>query len=114
MFMFLPSTLDRKKDIQQYNDNVNLHPVHTRYEQLKVLNNNKDFDPSDLDNSALKKDIVKIFYTIMKEVAGISNHNLIRNPNTYLSQGGKIDPEFEFSWIYNSYKEAQQKFQLGY
>ena len=77
MFMFLPSTLHRKEDIQQYNDNVNLHPVDVSYEQLKVLNNNKDFDPSDLNNSALRKDIVKIFYTIMKEVAGVSNHNLI-------------------------------------
>ena len=38
MFMFLPSILDRKEDIQLYN------PVDVRYEQLKVLNNNKDFD----------------------------------------------------------------------
>ena len=108
MFMPLPSTLDRKEDIQQYNDNVNLHPVDVSYEQLKVLNNNKD-----LDNSAVRKDIVKIFYTILKEVAGVSNYSLIRNSNAYLSQGGKIDPEFVFSWVDNSYKEAQQKFQLS-
>ena len=114
MFMFLPSSLNRKEDIQQYNNNVNLHPVDVSYEQLKVLNNNKDFDPSDLDNSALRKDIVKTFYSIIKEVAGISNHNLIRNSNAYMSQGGNIDPEFEFSWIDNSYLEAQQKFQLEY
>ena len=113
MFVFA-STLDYKEDIQQYNNNVNLHPVDVSYEQLKVLNNNKDFDPSDLDNSALRKDIVKTFYSIIKEVAGISNHNLIRNSNAYMSQGGNIDPEFEFSWIDNSYLEAQQKFQLGY
>ena len=100
--MFLPSTLDRKEDIQHYNDNVNLHPVDVSYEQLKVLNNNKDFDPSDLDNSALTKDIVKLFYSIMKEVASVSNHNLVRNSNAYVSQGGKINPEFEFSWIDNS------------
>ena len=109
--MFLPSTLDRKEDIQHYNDNVNLHPVDVSCEQPKVLNNNKDFD---LDNSALTKDIVKLFYSIMKEVASISNHNLVRNSNAYMSQGGKINPEFEFSWIDNSYHEAQQKFQLGY
>ena len=105
MFVFA-STLDYKEDIQQYNNNVNLHPVDVSYEQLKVLNNNKDFDPSDLNNSALRKDIVKIFYTIMKEVAGVSNHNLIRNSNAYLSQGGKIDPEVDFSWIDNSYQET--------
>ena len=101
MFVFA-STLDYKEDIQQYNNNVNLHPVDVSYEQLKVLNNNKDFDPSDLDNSALTKDIVKLFYSIMKEVASVSNHNLVRNSNAYMSQGGKINPEFEFSWIDNS------------
>ena len=57
MFMFLPSTLDRKADIQQYNKNVHLHPADVSYEQLKVLNNNKDFDPADLDSSAKRKDM---------------------------------------------------------
>ena len=50
----------------------------------------------------------------MKEVAGVSNHNLVRNSNAYMSQRGKIDPGFEFSWIDNSYHEAEQKFQLEY
>ena len=45
MFVFA-STLDYKEDIQQYNNNVNLHPVDVSYEQLKVLNNNKNFDPT--------------------------------------------------------------------
>ena len=114
MFMFLPSALDRKEEIQQYNDNVNLHPIDVSYEQLKQINNNKDFDSSELENTALRKDIVNIFYTIMKEIAGISNHNLVRNSNAYMFQGGKIDPEFPFSWIDNSYQEDQEKFQLGY
>ena len=78
------------------------------------MNNNKDFDPSDLDNSTQRKDILKIFYTIMKEVVGVSNHNLVRNLNAYMSQGGNIDPEFQFSWIDNSIQEAQEKFQLGW
>ena len=107
MLMFLPSTLDRKEEIQHYNDDVNLHPVDVSYEQLKQTNNNKDIDPSELENSALRKGIVKVFYNIMKEVAGTSSHNLVRNSNAYMSQGGKIDPEFPFSWIDNSYQEAQ-------
>ena len=78
------------------------------------MNNDKDFDPSDLDKSAQRKDIVKIFYTIMKEVAGVSNHDLIRNSNAYMSQGGKIDPEFQVFWIDSSYQEAQQKLHFGY
>ena len=113
MFMFLLSTLDRKEDIQKYNDHVHLHPVEISYDQLKSINNNKDFDPSHLDNSVLRKDVTKCFYTIMKEIAGISNHNLIRNSNAFMSKGAKIDPEFQFSWIDGSYKKAQEKFQLG-
>ena len=31
IFMFLPSTLDHKEDIQQYNNNVNLHPIDVSY-----------------------------------------------------------------------------------
>ena len=50
----------------------------------------------------------------MKEVAGISNHKLVRNSDAYISQGGKIDPEFQFSGIDNSIQETQEKFQLGY
>ena len=50
----------------------------------------------------------------MKEVAGVSNHNLVRNPNAYMSTGGAIDPEFKFSCIDNSYEGGQQKFHLGY
>ena len=30
-----------------------------------------------------------------------------------MSKGGKIDPTVEFSWIDDSYKQAQQQFQLG-
>ena len=43
----------------------------------------------------------------MKEIASVSNHNLIRNSKAFMSKGGKIDPEFLLSWIVDSYKEAQ-------
>ena len=33
----------------------------------------------------------------MEEAAGISNHNLVRNANAFLSNSRKIDPEYEFS-----------------
>ena len=114
MFMFLPSTLDRKEELNQYSENVNLHPIDVSYDQLKALTNNKDFNPAHLDNSSQQNKIRKTFYSFMKEAAGTSNNNLVRNSNTFLSNGGKIDPEFEFSWVNNSYSEMQQKFQLGY
>ena len=77
--MYLPSTLDRKEDIQQYNDNIHLHPIDVSYEQLKVQNGNQDFDPSQLNGGSLRKNLTTIFYSFMKEAAGVSNHNLVRN-----------------------------------
>ena len=44
----------------------------------------------------------------------ISNHNLIKNSNAFFGNGGKINPEFEFSWENDSYIKSQEKFQLGY
>ena len=46
MFLFLPSTLDRKEEIMQFNNNVHLHPVDVAYNDLKGLNGNSDFNPS--------------------------------------------------------------------
>ena len=50
----------------------------------------------------------------MKKVAEISNQNLIRNSDAYLSSGGKTDPDNEFVWIDDSFKMSSEKFQLAY
>ena len=50
----------------------------------------------------------------MKTIAEVSNQNIVRNSDAYITCGGKIDSENEFSWINNSYKESKQKFQLTY
>ena len=114
MFLFLPSTLDRKEDIMQFKNNVHLHPIDVSYNDLKELNNNNDFDPSDLDNKTLRQDLLSLFYKYMKSIAEISNHNLKRNSDRFLSGGGKIDPYTQFAWIDNSHVEAEQKLQLTY
>ena len=54
------------------------------------------------------------FFKMMKKVAEISNQNLVRNSDAYISNGGKIDPDNEFSWIDDSYKQGKEKFQLSY
>ena len=96
MFMYLPSTLDHKEELNQWSEHVNLHPVDMSYEQSKALNGNEDFQPEDLDNSSKKNKITKTFYSFMKEAAAASNHNLVRNSNAFLINGGKIDPHFTF------------------
>ena len=50
----------------------------------------------------------------MKTIAEVSNQNIVRNSDAYITGGGKIDSENKFSWINNSYKESKQKFQLTY
>ena len=50
----------------------------------------------------------------MKKMAEVSNQNLIRNSDTYLARGRKTDPDNPFQWIDDSYKQGQQRFQLGY
>ena len=114
MLMFFPSTLDRKEELNQYSNNVNVHPTDVSFDELKKLNDGIEFDPADLGNISKRNKIKKVFYSFMKEAADVSNHNLIRNSNAFLSNGGKIDPEFEFSWVNDSYVKTQEKFQLGY
>ena len=55
MFLFLPSTLGRKEEIMQFKNNVHLHPVDVAYNDLKEVNENSDFNPSDLDNKTLRQ-----------------------------------------------------------
>ena len=112
--MFLPSTLDRKEELDQYSDNVNLHPIDVSFEQLMKLNDGNGFDSADLDNISKRNKTKKGFYSFMKESADISNHNLVRNSNAFLSNGEKTDPDYELSWVNNSYVKSQEKFQLGY
>lgn len=57
IFMSLPSILGRKEKLQQYNNNVNLHPIDVSYDHLKALNNHSDFNPADLENNSLRRDI---------------------------------------------------------
>ena len=114
MFLYLPATLDRKEEFLQYKDNVHLHPIDVNYEELRMLNEGNDMNPNLLENKALRKDVVMAYYKVMKNIAEFSNQNLIKNSDTYLAMGGKIDPENEFQWIDDSYKKEQQKFQLTY
>ena len=55
MFLFLPSTLDRKEEIMQFKNNVDLHPLDVAYNDLKEVNVNSDFNPSDLNNKTLRQ-----------------------------------------------------------
>ena len=114
MFLYLPSTLDRKEDFLQWKEHVHLHPIDVSYDDLKTLNNDGDMNPALLDHKELRKDVIGGYYKMMKKVAEISNQNLVRNSDAYISNGGKIDRDNEFSWIDDSYKQGKEKFQLSF
>ena len=114
MFLYLPATLDRKEEFLRYKDHVHLHPIDVSYEELRMLNEGNDMNLNLLENKALRKDVVMAYYKVMKNIAEFSNQNLIKNSDTYLAKGEKIDPENEFQWIDDSYKKEQQKFQLTF
>ena len=113
LFLFLPSTLDRKEDILQFKSLVNLHPIDALYDDLKAMNNDKDFDPSQLDLPS-RDSILPLFYSYMKKIAETSNNNLIRNSNAFRASGGKIDPTSKFEWIDSSMDDTHDKFQMSY
>ena len=113
LFLFLPSTLDRKEKFLQYKDSVNLHPIDSFYDDMKALNNDEDFNPAELDFPT-RSSILSLFYSYMKKVAETSNNNLVRNSNAFLASGGKVDPSSKFEWIDSSREETQGKFEMSY
>ena len=113
LFLFLPSTLDRKEEFLQFKSSVNLHPIDAMYDDLKATNNDKDFNPAQLD-LASRDSILPLFYSYMKKIAETSNNNLIRNSDAFLASGGKIDPTSKFEWVDSSMEETHDKFQMSY
>ena len=113
LFLFLPSTLDRKEMIMQFKESVNLHPIDAVYDDLKILNDNKDFNPGELDFRT-RSSILPMFYSYMKKVAETSNNNLVRNSNAFLASGGKVDSTSKFEWVDSSLEETKEKCQMSY
>ena len=90
MFLYLPSTLDRKEDFSQWKDYVHLHPIDVSYDESKAINDG-EMNPASLDHKELRKEVVGGHYKMMKKIAEVSNQNLVRNSDAYISNGGKID-----------------------
>ena len=113
-FIFLPATLDRKEDFLQWKDNVHLHPIDLSIDDLKNEMSVTSLDPSLLESKQFRASLVSGFYKFMKKIAELSNQNIVRNSDAFMSKGGKVDNEKEFVWIDDSIKHATAKFQLDY
>ena len=114
VFLYLPSTLDQKEDFLKWKDNVHLHPVDLGIDDLKEIAGHEEINLALLDDKNSRVKIVAGYLKLMKKIAEISNQNLVRNSDAYISSGGKIDSENEFCWIDDSYKLTKEKFQLTY
>ena len=103
LFFFLPATLDRKEDILQWKDNVHLHPIDLTFEDLKAerpvttfdARSVTTFDPSLLENNHARKSLKPDLYKVMEKIADLSNQNLVRNSDAFISNGGKVDSKRE-------------------
>ena len=91
-----------------------MHPIDLSIDDLKNEMSVTSLDPSLLESKKFRGSLVPGFYKVMKKVAGLSNQNLVRNSDAFMSKGRKVDSEKEFVWIYDSIKQATAKFQLNY
>ena len=113
LFFFLPATLDRKEDFLQYKDNVNLHPIDLSIDDLKNEMSVTSLDPRLLESKQFRASLVPGFYKVMKKIAELSNQNIVRNSDAFMSKGRRVDSEKEFVWIDDYIKQATAKFQLN-
>ena len=81
---------------------------------MKTSKNDGSMNPALLDDKELRKEVTGGYYKMMKKMTEISSKNLVQNSDAYISNGGKIDLDKEFSWIAESYKQGKEKIQLGY
>ena len=118
LFFLLPSTTDRKEKINIFLNNVHFHSIDSTYEDLSNYSlKKKTIYPLHLDSRfpeerEAAKEIVLSYF---KDIAEISNLNLIRNANSLIAKNeAKIDPDVEFSGIGEIHPQNQTKFKLGY
>ena len=88
-----------------------MHPIVDELTELTSLQKN---NPAILNNKYEREKYVNGYYKVMKKVAEISNQNIIRNFDAFISSGGKTDPDNEFVWINDSFNLGSDKFQLTY
>ena len=88
-----------------------MHPIVDELTELTSLQKN---NPAILNNKYEREKYVNGYYKVMKKVAEISNQNIIRNFDAFISSGGKTDPDNEFVWIDDSFNLGSDKFQLTY
>ena len=66
MFLYLPSTLDRKEGFLQWKEHVHLHPVDLSPDDMKAFTGNKEINAALLDDQNARENIISVYYKLMK------------------------------------------------
>ena len=100
LFYYLPFITDRKEDINQRRNNVNLSPVDCSISFIKSFSKNKEkFNPSLLNSTDqdLRRPQVEMLYGAFRQMAEYSNNNLKRNADFLL---GKLNKKADnIPWV---------------
>ena len=93
LFYYLPSITDRKEDIKQHRNNVNLSPVDWQISFTESFSESKEeklnlllLNSTDQD---IRKPQVETFYGVFRQMAECSNNNLKRNTDFLLAKLNK-------------------------
>ena len=62
MFLYLPSTLERKEDFLKYKDHIHLHSVDISYDDITQMHNNEDTNPALLDDKNSRNKVTGTYY----------------------------------------------------
>ena len=85
IYFFLPAITDRLEEINQYLNNVSISPIDITEQQLDGWSRTK-FDPSKFDLFGLEKNTISdVVVKCLKHMHDISNSNIVRNADGFLS-----------------------------
>ena len=100
LLYYLPFITDRKEDINQHRNKVNLSPVDCSISFIKSFSKNKEkFNPSLLNSTDqdLRRPQVEMLYGVFRQMAEYSNNNLKRNADFLL---GKLNKKADnIPWV---------------
>ena len=90
LFYYLPSITDRKEEINQHRNNVNLSSVDCSFSFIERFKKKK-FNPSLLNSTDqdLRKPQVGMLYGVFRQMAEYSNNNLKRDADFLFAKSNK-------------------------
>ena len=93
LFCYLSSITNRKEDINQHHNNVNLYPLDCSLQFIEIFSARKgaEFKPQHLSSSDPDQQdpSVKMLYGLFRLIAEHSSTSLVRNTNFLLAKGKK-------------------------